>query len=55
MNRRSLNSEIVARMERALTDMSAGKLDDGAKFALIRKVIVLENAIEQIKLNAGSG
>jgi len=54
MNRRSLNSEIVARMERALTSMSAGELDDGSKFALIRKVIVLENTLEQIKMNAGS-
>jgi hypothetical protein len=54
LNRRSLNSEIVARMARALTEMSTDKLDDGSKFALIRKVIVLENTIEQIKMNAGS-
>jgi hypothetical protein len=54
LNRRSLNSEIVARMAGALTEMSTDKLDDGSKFALIRKVIILENTIEQIKLSAGS-
>ncbi|KPG98424.1 hypothetical protein AEQ67_13820 [Pseudomonas sp. RIT-PI-q] len=54
LNRRSLNSEIVARMARALTEMSTDKLDDGSKLALIRKVIVLENTIAQIKMSAGA-
>lgn len=54
LNRRSLNSEIVARISGVLTEMSTDKLDDGSKFALIRKVIVLENIIEQIRLSASS-
>ncbi|WP_219096473.1 Arc family DNA-binding protein [Pseudomonas sp. UMAB-40] len=45
-NRRSLNGEIVARMERALADVSMSELDDEIRFLLIREVLALESSTE---------
>ncbi|WP_145309013.1 MULTISPECIES: Arc family DNA-binding protein [unclassified Pseudomonas] len=43
-NRRSLNGEIIARMERALADISMSELDDEIRFLLIREVLALEHS-----------
>jgi hypothetical protein len=45
-NRRSLNGEIVARMERALADVSMSELDDEIRFLLIREALALESSTE---------
>lgn len=39
-NKRSLNSEIVSRLEWALAEISMKELDDEIKLELIRKILV---------------
>jgi hypothetical protein len=53
-NKRSLNNEIVARMERALTDIVTDLTDEEIKFALIQKVLFLEKTIEKLKAGVDS-
>ncbi|MHC8395761.1 Arc family DNA-binding protein [Pseudomonas sp. LB3P93] len=52
-NRRSLNGEIVARMERALADISMSELDDEIRFLLIREVLALESSTGTTKAETG--
>ncbi|RON67166.1 Arc family DNA-binding protein [Pseudomonas fluorescens] len=48
-NKRSLNSEIVARMERALADIATDRTDEENVFNLVQKVLFLKKKIEELK------
>ncbi|WP_123508612.1 Arc family DNA-binding protein [Pseudomonas frederiksbergensis] len=53
-NRRSLNGEIVARMERSLAQPQSGELSDEVRLALIREVFGLKDTLDISKTNADS-
>ncbi|RON43874.1 Arc family DNA-binding protein [Pseudomonas frederiksbergensis] len=53
-NRRSLNGEIVARMERSLAQPQSGELSDEVRLALIYEVFGLKDTLDISKTNADS-
>ncbi|MGE8145595.1 Arc family DNA-binding protein [Pseudomonas frederiksbergensis] len=53
-NRRSLNGEIVARIERSLAQSQSGELSDEVRLALIREVFGLNDTMDISRTSADS-